>query len=947
MTMLAWIHVYLVAFLGGWVLVVTLVTGWEPIVVTSGSMQPTLRPGDVLMIDDHPADFVGQRTVVTYADSDGELVTHRVFEVLRGQGEYITKGDANPTPDTDRIAPGEVVGVGRLVVPLVGLALVWGLQGNLAPLLAVIVLTMVSLYLTASSVLENRRERSNRAETQHVTVADQAIRRVRFLVAIMILSQYVLDAGRFEIERFPIGRLTMLALAVAGLLLINLASIGATVKSWDLARVRTIELIADTLLVLLLTTVTTGAGIGWVLVALPIVEAAVRFGLTGSLLHWIMMAASTMAIRLWILQDNTSNVNAVIDDLEQALDQLGVLLLVVIPGAYLAEQLLGDVVRQQDATDAALRKGELLGVVAEAGHQVNRMGVAVFDTLTASAAMLGFASADVCVRTPSGEWERFGAVGGLSLPSPGEPASTLASSDLDADVVTLGEEGHDQATLSALGFAAITRHTLIAGDQAVALRAGSPLGDTDHATRLEALGLLAAQARIALQNQQLVGQLETARDELHHQATHDALTGLENRAEFIRRLASVGDRAEGAAVLFLDLDGFKKVNDTMGHDAGDELLTVVAHRLRAATEQDGTVFRLGGDEFTILVQSATPASLDLLARRIHRALAEPLSFAGNRLTVGTSIGMALADTDTDADELLRRADVAMYAAKQHGDESRTATYHPGLDEDERRREHLARDFDQALTEGTLALAYQAIVTARTHQIVGAEVLIRWSHPSRGAVDAETILDVARSTGRSDELNAWIFDTALRDLRHLDEATATNLTIAINVSPEELGSDALVPNLQRAMRVRGVDGRRLMIELSERIVAERRGQIPNLDRLRRLGVDLSLDDFGEGKTSLAHLRDLPIQQLKLDRMLVEQASTSANDLVILRSIVSLAHELGFAVVAEGVEHAAQVRMLLESGADQLQGYGIHEPMPIDQFVSVVRAADRRVDLRTAA
>ncbi|MGI9607704.1 MAG: signal peptidase I [Acidimicrobiales bacterium] len=950
-SLLAWIHVYLLALLGAWIVIVMLTTGWAPIIVTTGSMTPTLRPGDVVMVDDHPDDgLLGQRTVITFESpgGDGELITHRVFETLPAAELYITKGDANQSPDSDRVSPTQVRGVARLVVPLVGLPVVWTQEGNIAAVVATVILSAGSLAMAISSIQSRSPKRPATDGSRASELADRAIRRVRFLVALMIASQFFLDGGRFETAALGVSRVQLLVFAVAGLAGINALSSWATANvSVPTNRIATIELVGDTTLVILLTTATGGSGIGWVLIALPIVEAAVRFRLAGALVHWMLMTGITLATRLWILERDNTPVNGVVEELERLLDQLGVLLLVVIPGAYLAEQLLNDVVLQQRHTEDAVERGQLLERVAEVGHEVNRLGTELFQLLTDSAVHLGFVCADVCVRISDDEWRVLAASGPertISLPPPGEVGSALRHSDLSLIEVVIDEGEPTLAEFMPLaerGLGTLIRFVVADEDHTIiAVRAGATLTSQPSAGSVEALRLLCGQATVALQNRQLIQELQDAHVELHHQATHDSLTSLPNRAHFLEKLSTGLESPipeHRHAVLFLDLNGFKAVNDTLGHDAGDTLLEMVGERLVHSVGDDGFVARLGGDEFTVLLEPVADSRDAMeVASKIHRSLVEPMRLETDTVRVGASIGIAFAEIGLDQSEILRRADAAMYAAKAGESSTRITVYHSGLDEEERRRGRLAAEFKKALDQNELNLHFQPMVSTSTGRVVAAEALLRWNHRELGAVNTPTILELAETSGRVDELNAWIFEHGLGAVRSCNLRPDADFFMAINVSPTELESEALLQNIGDALLLTGVSKDRLVVELSERIVADTAGDIPNIEALRALGLRLSLDDFGEGRTSLAHLRGLPIDQLKLDRLLVQQACLAESDRIILDSIVGLAHSLDFIVVAEGIETEEHRRVVEEAGADLLQGYGLHRPMPFGDLRTLLES-----------
>ncbi len=305
--------------------------------------------------------------------------------------------------------------------------------------------------------------------------------------------------------------------------------------------------------------------------------------------------------------------------------------------------------------------------------------------------------------------------------------------------------------------------------------------------------------------------------------------------------------------------------------------------------------------------------------------------------MATSIGIAHPEPGVTDSELLRRADAAMYAAKAAGGAGRTEWYHPRLDEGERRRGRMAAEFKKALERDELSLEYQPLVEASTGRIMGAEALLRWHHREMGSVNTATILELAEVGNRVEQLNAWIFGQALRALVSCRLADELPFTLAVNVSPAELESRAVVGNLADALMVSEAPPHRVMVELSERLVAEDNATRSHIADIAALGVELALDDFGEGRTSLAHLRGLPIAQLKLDRLLVEHALTSGTDRIILESVTGLAHDLNLTVVAEGIETPEHERVAIEAGADLLQGYGLYRPMPLHKLQTLLLRA----------
>jgi diguanylate cyclase (GGDEF)-like protein len=689
-------------------------------------------------------------------------------------------------------------------------------------------------------------------------------------------------------------------------------------------------------------------------------EATIRHRLAGALFHWTAMAFMTVAGRLFVLDRSQAAVGETIGELDRLLDQFGVLLLILVPGAYLTEQLVTDVLRQNRATEAAANRAEVLERVAETGHQLNRLGVALYDSLTLAVVDLGFERADVVGRTADGRW-RHKATAGAALPEPGEAASGLRAPDLALPEVMV--DGDDPETteregLQADGLSSVTRLTLSTeGGRPLVLRAGAGASQRVDMATIDALRLLVGQAAVALQNHQLVAELQDTQAELAHQARHDALTGLPNRLLFLDRLdetlAEPAPEGHSHVVMFLDLNGFKAINDTLGHEVGDVLLVNVARRLVKTVGDQGLVARLGGDEFTVMTRPvADRADAAVLARELHDAVSQPFKLGAQTVSAGTSVGIAFSGPEEsaadgvglDGGELVRRADVAMYAAKRSSEAPRIVVYDQSLEERDRQRSRLMADLRSALATDGLHLVYQPLV--RTDgRICGSEALLRWNHSELGPIDPPTILELAHLADLGHELTRWVITTALHDTASLIDLE--DYFVAVNLSPEEATSPRVVATIEEALVTSGLPADRLVIELSERLVAGGKAPLHNIAGLVDLGVGLALDDFGQAQTSLAHLRHLPLSWLKLDLVLVQQAATSKVDRTILNSVSALGRDLGLGVIAEGVETEAHLRVTVDAGVDLLQGFGLYRPLRLDDLRRELQANPRPVPVSSAS
>ncbi len=419
-----------------------------------------------------------------------------------------------------------------------------------------------------------------------------------------------------------------------------------------------------------------------------------------------------------------------------------------------------------------------------------------------------------------------------------------------------------------------------------------------------------------------VTERKRAERELERQALYDSLTGLPNRSLLQDRLElaiAAGRRAASSlALLILDLDAFKDVNNTFGHEAGDEILRQVGPRLRAELREVDTVARLGGDVFAVLLPGATAASATEVARKLLGALERPFAVAGQSFGIGASVGMSMYPEHGEAAEpLLRSADVAMSAAKGSG--SGCAVYAPDLDQHIPSRLALVADLRRAIQDGGLVLHYQPIVDLRTGSTTSVEALVRWPHPERGLLPPSEFIPVAERTGLIRPLTEWVFGTALRQYAAW-RAAGLGLPVAVNVSMRNLIDPELPETVERLLAAAGVTGLPLRLEITESVImSDPERALRVLARLREMGVRADIDDFGTGYSSLAYLQRLPVDAVKIDRSFVGRMTSDDGSAVIVRSTIELCHNLGLAVVAEGVEDRETWERLVALGCDEAQGY----------------------------
>ena len=419
-------------------------------------------------------------------------------------------------------------------------------------------------------------------------------------------------------------------------------------------------------------------------------------------------------------------------------------------------------------------------------------------------------------------------------------------------------------------------------------------------------------------------------------ALHDTLTGLPNRALHADRvaaaLASAGRLGTDVALVVVDLDRFKEVNDTLGHRNGDEFLRIISERLTAALRPGDTVARLGGDEFGIVLPGATAASVETILRRLQETLGHEAELAGVAVSAEASMGYAMWPEDADnPDTLLRRADLALYAAKTA--RAAIVRYHAGIDEFDPQRLGLIAELRRAITAGDLLLHYQPKIDVASGQVLAFEALVRWQHPVRGLVPPNDFIPIAESTGLIGPLTHWVVDSALAQLAIWSQ-THPGLAVAVNISARNLRDDLPGWILTRLATHR-VKASQLVLELTETsFAADPLRATVLLEELSAAGIRVSLDDFGQGYTSLGSLGHLPIAELKIDRGFVLAMGTSAEDRAIVASVIELGHQLGLTVVAEGVENDSVYDDLRRLGCDTVQGYLFSPAVPADQALALL-------------
>lgn len=624
-------------------------------------------------------------------------------------------------------------------------------------------------------------------------------------------------------------------------------------------------------------------------------------------------------------------ISVIVVDAQPALSWL---LIVPIAGTYLANWAYATERRRHQGLDFLYQSTRLL-------HQSPELDSAILDLLRHAQDTFGAAQTELVYWT-----ENTAEVLRLGI-GPDGRAQAVDHADDEGDLVTLiqqltgaqlvrtGEHDPVAGILASSGFDdAIVAPLLHDGSVLGALIIAGHLSDIrgfdDNDVRLA--DTLASHTAIALKNghlEQSLEQLRVLEGRLSFQASHDPLTNLANRSLFRDALSTLLTDHDGTrgAVLFIDLDDFKTVNDTLGHAAGDELLLEVADRLRSATDTADVIARLGGDEFAVLIPHATRADqVTHTAQRILSAFHAPTLIAGKSVDIRASIGIGLAATGSDAETLMRNADTAMYQAKAQG-KHQAVTFHSSMYESSLHHYNLHTDLLRALEQHQLCVYYQPIIALETDEVVGVEALVRWHHPTLGLLMPDTFLHVAEETGLIAPLDMVVLDQTCAWLAHTDALLPGALpTINVNLSPRSFRQPDLTARILGTLHRYHLDPARLCIEVTENLMAdEAEHAIEILHSLQRQQIQVALDDFGTGYSSLSHLRTLPIDIIKMAKPFIDDLDTPNSQQQFATAIITLSQALNKTVVAEGIERPEQLNALRALGCHNGQGYLIARPM----------------------
>jgi len=441
--------------------------------------------------------------------------------------------------------------------------------------------------------------------------------------------------------------------------------------------------------------------------------------------------------------------------------------------------------------------------------------------------------------------------------------------------------------------------------------------------------------------------------EMRHQAYHDSLTGLPNKSKFSEQLRESINRSvrsgQQFALMFVDLDRFKIINDSMGHDAGDQLIRIAGERLSSLTREKDILFRWGGDEFTIILENIDNLDdVSTIAERIIKGMSSPISIARQELVITTSTGIAVYPNDSDsAEALIKNADAAMYHAKGSG-RNRYEFYTPEMNARAKERLELESGLQKALQNEEFILHYQPKYGASTQKLVGVEALLRWQHPSYGLVMPDRFIPALEENGLINAVGEWVLRTACAQNKMWQEQGFAPVTVSVNISAVQFRSPQLIDSVARVLDETQLESRYLELELTESMfISNTEAAINTMYRLKDLGVSLSIDDFGSGYSSLSYLKRFPVDYLKIDRSFIKDIENSNKDAAITNAITVLAHSLNMKIVAEGVESQGQLDYLKSQGCQELQGFLFSRPVPAQEISELLErvSASRQSQLKS--
>ena len=751
---------------------------------------------------------------------------------------------------------------------------------------------------------------------------DVTMRKARWVGVVFALLQFSLytppPGGRVPFPQTPVAVAVAAALAAVN----GLSFLGSSRDERFAVRLGYVQLGLDTAVILAIIWLFSfdPSSALWALLLVPVLEGALRLQLRGAMGAWATTSVAYLLRDLWAGHHFAGQQFA----LESVTYRVGIVLIVAITTGHLARSFAMKSEQHRRARAESERRAELLGLVAASGRKLAALDVdELLDSVVRASVALGFDGVELCQFDAAAKTWHATHQRGVEHSRDGTPLDAGLAANVRARQETLVVDA--TAPWGEAGYRSVVATPIRAGDEVVAaLIVGTGSADRVNPSEVECLELLAAQAGVGVSNVRLLNRIR-------HQALHDGLTGLPNQLLFEDRvnqaLAQAGRINSPAALLFVDLDRFKKVNDTLGHDFGNELLRQVAGRLLGVIRSGDTVARMGGDEFTLLLPRLSQlGDAGVVASKTLEAFRTPFVVGSHQLFMTPSVGISVFPSDgLGYESLLKHADIAMYRAKARGGNTYEMYSSGRREEVAYPRLALEADLHHALPRKELYVAYQPQIDLTNGRIVAVEALVRWRHTQLGEVTPSEFLPLAEEAGLISTIDTWVMQSACRQAQAWRQAGLPELRMAVNVSGRHLMHPRFAETVIQALKRSSVVPTQLELEITEGVaVSEMREAITSLSRLRGLGVRIAIDDFGTGYSMLSRLRQLPLDTLKIDRSFISEIADPDEDAPIISATIAMATSLGLEVVAEGVETQAQLDFLRRHGCHLAQGFLLSRP-----------------------
>lgn len=903
------LYVAVLTCLLGWV-GVGVVLGWQPLVVTSPPAIHHLDRGDVVFVT--PLPIEPANAVVAAVDLGGQRTIRRVHSL--GPGGLVATADGRPPHSGAIVTEAELVGVAQMTVPVVGLPFALWAEGQVEALSAVLLVSVVAvgsvLFELGSGLSRRRSERESSGRWPLVAGADFIGRRLHVALALALAADYALDPGTIAIGGRALDRGWLVAIGTLALVVVGTGP----AAGWLMARRPTATRLAaliTTMVVAALGASTGSSGLSWLLVLLPLAQAAVIFGLSATAATWVVLLGLVLLGRAALLPDATAALER--DSLDLIIARAGLVLLVVLPAAYWVERLGLEARAGRRLLQATRQRGRQLETLAGTGRDLSAVRPVPLEAIIDRTIAIGFDSADIVESVNGVDWVETAARGDRRMPPPGGSGSGLRRRDGTSPITVVDwrqceSDERDALVSGGLGLLVASPLSKRLG-RIVVLRAGTDLERPITDDQVELFTLLSGQVALAARNEDLIGELQAVRDRQHLFAGQDSLTGLASYDGLVQDLAiELLDEDAAPVVIVWAPNDFEEAYELLGHERSTALLQIAAHRIRRLAGAHCSAARTWSQEFAVMIPGA-PGE-DVIAdviRRIEQVAEEPFEVGGELVRLSTTIGLAVGRPGTDPSEVVRQAQIARQEPQVDGsNELRHRRYHPDFDRHRDRRSALGQALPAVIAsgeigDGDLTLQYQPIRRLSGRDpIVGFEANVRWHHGLHGEVPAGEILELAHSMGRGDDLYRFIIDRVAGDAsRWAADYPGLPFFVLLKVPSSVHIATGLVGRVRFALELASLDPAHLVLEFGEQ--RERHEEMwSNVTTLAELGVGVFLGGSLSGRTTPLEAAGVPLSGVKLDGDFFERASSSEAERIVAETTVRRYRDLNLVVMAEGID-----------------------------------------------